>query len=597
MPTYTAITIGPIYDTMSKSQKTRELWASSYFFSYLMREITKGLNNEEFKIKILIPGQDEIDNPNFLGAGMYHDRIIISSEKSEEDIVNAVKGVMKGVLEDTAQKIHSDFERLKDKKIGKEENTIGNFNFSEKEILDYLKNYIKLYGNTLQLDSGNIIKELSALSDISDHQPKVLPNISNEKASKNPLSLFFNIANWSFLFEDAFQRRYDERERTHKWNEAFHSLDDSSEIKKLVSQNPKRGFDSLIEIATRELQKIKGKNGTLEYGNILDDHFKKLDTGTLNDEENDLIESFENEYNYEDTNHKIIKSFFNYHKYIAIVHSDGDNVGKIVNAIGEHQNTIVRFSNDLIQYSKNCTEIIYKSGGAPIYSGGDDLLFLAPVVNGENNIFDLIDLLEKEFETTISNKYKLVLENYYKEKNIPEDNKKYPSISYGVSVTYYKYPLYEAKNLSYSLLKKVKHESDNKNEIEFTLMKHSGQVVAFTIPKKHSNSVDLFKAVRDFVKEQNRSTEFLNSFTYKLNQLRPMILDCLADKNTIEDEREERLDNFFKNNFNENYNSNKGFHKALTEFIKSQDDFKKMTLNDFNLIYGALRFIAFTSKK
>lgn len=589
--TYTAITIGPIYDTMSKSQKTRELWASSYFFSYLMRDITKGLKSKEFKV--LIPGQNEIENPNFLGAGMYHDRIIISSEKSEKEIIDAVKSVMKDVLKKTAKKIHSDFERLKDKKIGKEENSIGNYNFSEEEILNYLKNYIKLYGNTLQLESGNIIKELSALSDISDHQPKVMPNVSNEKAAKNPLSLLFNIANWSFLFEDAFQRRYDEIEKTHKWNEAYHALVEESKIKKLVSQKPKRGFDSLIEIATRELQHIKGKNGTLEYDNILDKHFKQLDKGTLDDEENDLIESFKTEFNY-----KRVKNFFDYHKYIAIVHSDGDNVGKIVNAIGENQDTIVDFSNALIQYSKNCTEIIYKNGGAPIYSGGDDLLFLAPVVNGTNNIFDLIQLLEEEFENSVSSKYKLILENYYKEKNIAEDQRKYPSISYGVSVTFYKFPLYEAKNLSYNLLKKVKHESVNKNEIEFTLMKHSGQVVAFTIPKMHNHSIDLFKAVRDFVKEQNSSTEFLNSFTYKLNQLRPMILDCLSDKTAPNDDhREERLIYFFKNNFNENYNSNKGFYKALSEFIIKQDDFKKMTLNDFNLIYGALRFITFTSKK
>lgn len=593
--TYTAITIGPIYDTMSKSQKTRELWASSYFFSYLMREMTKGLNNKEFKV--LIPGQNEIENPNFLGAGMYHDRIIISSEKSEEEIVNAVKAVMNAVLEETVKKIHSDFERLKNKKIGKEENTIGKYDFSEEEIRIYLKNYIKLYGNTLQLEKGNIIKELSALSDISDHQPKVLPNNPDEKTGKNPLSLLFYIANWSFLFEDAFQRRYDERESTHKWNDAYHSLADSNEIKKLISQKPKRGFDSLIEIATRELQHVKGASGTLRYSSLLDEHFDNLDKGTLNDEENDLIESFKKEFNYEVSNKKEVKNFFDYHKYIAIVHSDGDNVGKIVNAIGENQETIVEFSNSLIQYSKNCTEIIYRNGGAPIYSGGDDLLFLAPVVNGTTNIFDLIQLLEEEFKITVSDKYRPVLEAYYDSKNEDADKRKYPSISYGVSVTFYKFPLYEAKNLSYNLLKKVKHESINKNEIEFTLMKHSGQVVAFTIPKMQNHSIDIFKAVRDFVKKQNSSTEFLNSFTYKLNQLRPMILDCLSDKTAIEDHREERLINFFKNNFNENYNSNKGFYTALTGFIKSQDDFKKMTRDDFNLIYGALRFIAFTSKK
>jgi hypothetical protein len=268
MKTYTAITIGPIIETMSKAQKTRELWAASYFFSYLMREITKQLKNAKFDV--LIPGLNEIDSVNLLGAGLYHDRIIISSMEPEKDIISSVKIIMNSVLEDTAGKIYNDFEKLKEQKIGKEYSSIAQNNFTKDEILIYLQNYIKLYGNTLQLEDGNIIKELSSLSDISDHQPKVLPNThNNPERTTNPLAQFFNISNWSFLFEDAFQSKYDVGKKTHKWSNDYIGLPQTDEIKKLVSQKPKRGFDSLIEIGTRELKEIIGKSGTKKYDKII----------------------------------------------------------------------------------------------------------------------------------------------------------------------------------------------------------------------------------------------------------------------------------------------------------------------------------------
>jgi len=586
MKTYTAITIGPIYETMSKAQKTRELWASSYFFSYLMREITKKLKKANFEI--LIPGLDEIDNLNLLGAGLYHDRIIISSAEPEDKIIASVKSILNSVLKETAIKIFEDFEKLKEQKIGKENSNILKNNFQREEITDYLKNYIKLYGNTLQLEDGNIIKELSSLSDISDHQPKVLPNASkNSERNTNPLAQFFNIVNWSFLFEDAFQSWYDVKKKTHQWNEKIKSIPPTDEIKKLVSQKPKRGFDSLIQIGTRELRNIVGNSKTKRYDDIIESHFNKIDKGEGTDDEEDLITEFSKEYN-----SKSKKNFYDYHKYIAIIHSDGDNVGKIVNAIGSSENQIKDFSNALIQYLKACTKIIYENGGAPIFAGGDDLFFIAPVVNGDKNIFDIIQLLEKEFTTKIATKYYNVLADFYKKEKTEKKDQKFPSISYGLSITYYKYPLFEANNMSYKLLEKVKSESANKNEIAFKLMKHSGQVIEFELPKMDNNGINMFNETLAFIKNQNSHKEFLNSFTYKLNQLRPLIIECLSDITN----KKERLRNFFSNNFNENYKSNFKFYDALIDFIIKQNYYRPLTF-DFGLLYGCLRFIAFTSKQ
>ena len=47
MTTYLAITIGPIYATIQQARRTRELWAASYVFSLLMRELLEVLKDEK----------------------------------------------------------------------------------------------------------------------------------------------------------------------------------------------------------------------------------------------------------------------------------------------------------------------------------------------------------------------------------------------------------------------------------------------------------------------------------------------------------------------------------------------------------------------
>lgn len=585
MKTYISISIGPLFETMAKAQKTRELWASSYFFSYFMRELTKKLRKANFNI--LIPRKDELDTPNFLGAGIYHDRIIVEANEIPKPI-ESVQKVMNDVVDDIATKMEEDFTKLDGKKIGKEAVFIKSEELEKDKIASFLKDYIKLNGNTIDIKDNdkkiNIIQELSSLADIADKQPKIMPN--DVKYEKNPLQQLFYLANWSFLFEDAFQRTYTITQ-TKNGKKGSHGWKDLDKIKKmpefkLVNENPKRGFDSLIEIASRDLR-AKDKDN---YDAIINSHFENLDNDASSEEE-DIITSLKNKFG---------KSFQDYHKYIAIVHSDGDNVGKIVNMIGKVETEISHFSNALIKYTKNCTEIIYENGGAPIFCGGDDLMFIAPVIYGEHNIFDLIEKLEKKFEDDVAKEYRGKLETFYKENDTPVSEQKFPSISYGVSITYYKFPLYEAKMMSYDLLKEIK-ASDEKNRILVKFMKHSGQTIPLNIKKEEQNKVELFNETTQFIKAQNSNKEFLNSFTYRIEQLKPLLLACLLDS-----EPDKKLHNFFYNFFNENYTKNKNFYDALIYYLKKVKEYYK-TIDQKNIdsilkeFYGCLRFIHFTNKK
>ena len=73
MPTtYTAITIGPIIDTLNAARKTRELWGASYLFSYIIKQIVIELKTQS--VSILLPEFDDNKNyENCIGSGLFPD--------------------------------------------------------------------------------------------------------------------------------------------------------------------------------------------------------------------------------------------------------------------------------------------------------------------------------------------------------------------------------------------------------------------------------------------------------------------------------------------------------------------------------------------
>ncbi|ETR70787.1 MAG: hypothetical protein OMM_08562 [Candidatus Magnetoglobus multicellularis str. Araruama] len=83
--TYAGLTIGPIYETMRHSKKTREQWFGSYFFSwfmeYIMKELSQKLGDEIF---FLTPHL--MDRPNISYGGKYPDRFVLQGKKSVENM-------------------------------------------------------------------------------------------------------------------------------------------------------------------------------------------------------------------------------------------------------------------------------------------------------------------------------------------------------------------------------------------------------------------------------------------------------------------------------------------------------------------------------
>lgn len=179
-----------------------------------------------------------------------------------------------------------------------------------------------------------------------------------------------------------------------------------------------------------------------------------------------------------------------YHDYICIVQADGDNMGKIVSNLPDGE--LSEISRVLSEFGKKACDAIEKFGGMPVYAGGDDLLFIAPVWGGDmqpQSIFSLLARLDKAYEAVSGKVNRLALKD--------EDGKAIStSMSYGLSVTYCKYPLYEAwKIAGEQLFGRAKKNWKNKNSIAWKLQKHSGTVYEGDFSKTDTRLCEAFYAM------------------------------------------------------------------------------------------------------
>ena len=252
-----------------------------------------------------------------------------------------------------------------------------------------------------------------------------------------------------------------------------------------------------------------------------------------------------------------------YHKYYAIVHADGDSMGKVVSSL-KNRDDFQNFSKKLFEYGQESHKLIKSFGGETIFAGGDDLLFFAPIVSGDKTIFELCDDISKDFDNSFKGTE--------------------ATLSFGISMQYYKFPLYEALENSRGLLF-GDAKSGEKNSIAFSVTKHSGQTFKATIHKK-GELYENFELFSSNLKGGDDIDNFLHSIHYKIESNKLLLKEIAHDKN--------QLKNFFDNYFNESvHNDYKEFFEQLVEFIYESYRVAKEGKNPLDIVYATLRFIKF----
>lgn len=225
-------------------------------------------------------------------------------------------------------------------------------------------------------------------------------------------------------------------------------------------------------------------------------------------------------------------------KYYAFVAADGDSMGKtleklVQNPSDTEDKKLENFSRACLEYTEQAAKLVSDFGGMTIYAGGDDLLFLAPVENKDGqSIFKLCYDVQKCFRETINKRINLSDREKAKETETIEALKiGVPTLSFGIAIQYYKFPLYEALAKARSLLDKAKNTTGiRKDSMAVQLTKHSGQTILFEVSNAERSLVEAF------IEKLYNDEKTINSIIFAINVYRPVFeeLQNLAQQEKID---------------------------------------------------------------
>jgi len=618
---YLALTIGPIYKTIESSRRTRMSWAGSYLFSYLIRELVfthlRPLISD-FDKKLIIPGYLERDPKKTLGAGIYTDKVLIRADDSD---FGKIQMAIDELLKVVAEKIHAHINLTK---WGFESSRLT----CETEIEKYLHEYFQFYYIEMNIpdslaeipgEGDNIQKQLSDRLHVLELRKKHITDGSKDflqhflfRVNKFKRSTNQN----SFLIEDAFGNNNGE----------------------------KRRFDSLIEITTRGLLRVADQPSMEKAIGVLE-HLKVASTGASNalnpykmfverlitryqiqeDEElHNADASYDDKEDTEESQDTFLEAlkrtygenFRNYHKYIVVIDADGDNIGKALSKMGNDPVKLKKFSTDMTAFSCEAAKKFAEYGAAPVFIGGEDIVVFAPLAclteKGDTlkTVFDVVNEVDELFGRKFM-KYEVqdkdddgTLSN-----NVDGSKKMVqPTLSWGISVGYYKHPLIDMRKAAHDLLNGAKNSKrfKNKNTIGFRLQKHSGHYFEAFIEKDKAESYSQTgKMIAELVRAPNQTghetnSKLLNGIAQRLKDgVFSLLLELAVKEGTLE--------HFFKNSFNESIHKQREVKQYLEDvqaFIKSvysaypKRVFEGKQLDEAkDIVYTTLRLIHFINSK
>lgn len=555
--TYLAVSLGPIYDTITQARKTRELWAASYLFSYFMEKLYDALHS---KLKtgageILSPLPPDATKPRF-GAGVYPDRLFaVAGNLSETDLSQLVDATVASFAK--AVWCPPANHKLDDKALA----TLRLRQSEEKATVEYWKAYLRVVYVFIDLsESENILTKLNDRLDTLELQPAYF---HQEPATNFLLRLLDN------PYQSAIRSAL--LPKDHQESNAYIHL------KKAVFNNSL--FPSTSDVATLELYQLDATNYEIALKQAEDDTRES-------DFDNDRVqEALYARLAGQQT--PLGAAFQQYHKYYCVVYADGDEFGKTIKKLGGDSAMITKFSQAIARFATDAAATINEFGGKPVYIGGDDLVFLAPVRTNRGNVFACIQALYDVFRDI---------------KNDPAFAgvfAKETDLSFGLTISYFKFPLFEAINQAYGQLndraKKFQrgNQGAKKAAVAYRLLKHSGSYFEGVIARERLGELIGFAPAGNAGIHAN----LLRSVLYKFNELAPLVR-ALNDEGTLE----ARLENLRSNYFNEPvHHQYRDQIEAVAKLLASEFA-KTSTVNDERLprmdnFYATLRVLDYLTPK
>lgn len=472
---YLGITIGPIYRTFSRARKTREFWAVSYSFSLLAR----------FIMEELVRQAGVKDSDFALPAKLELDKAFSINDKigiglyPDRIICKFSKENWSGLTDITSTALQ---------RLAAELKNVPGIELPLDELTSLLRSYYRI-SFVMKESEGNPIlylnKELDTL-ELYDDAPI-------EDTPEKTLTQFFESVN---------KRSPLETEASSFLKSHFSRKDSNGTIR----------IPSLIEIATEEL----ARKDIGEYKKLVRKHL--FEVGDEKDSDGEFTNALSNHWKAVEIEQPD-KSYKVYHKYICVLKADGDKIGETLRRLNPGEE--VAFSNKLINWGRLTLQELNRFGALPIYIGGDDLFCFAPVaVNQRDTIFHLILRLRKIFI----------------DQNFPNNLAR---LSFGLSITYYKFPMAEAMECANDLITVAKQSGGD--SVDIRLLKHSGSEFTCHLPLEDDQLLNKFliPLCDDNINDQS----FISSVMYQIRENESVYVQMLNNH--------DRIWNFVCNNFDD----------------------------------------------
>lgn len=241
-------------------------------------------------------------------------------------------------------------------------------------------------------------------------------------------------------------------------------------------------------------------------------------------------------------------------KYYVILRADGDNVGGKLMQMTNKQ--VIACSKVLLSYGDEVAQKIKDYGGSLLYAGGDDLLAIVPLKQyGEDTILSLCKEVNQLFKRRLAAAGIGIQENDV-------------SLSFGLGIFYYKFPLFEALGQSLKQLFGVaKSEKVGKNAVAIYAQKHSGQVIQMIVKQDWvENSEGIYDTLLSHLDTEN------NSVLYHL--MNNANLFKFAIEKFLTNPESKIVDNLFTNYFDHlsqqdgDIQYNIGFIKSIIRYLQ-----------------------------
>lgn len=547
MPKYLALTLGPVVKTLLQARKTRELWACSYLLSSLMERIVAALDPSGKHILIPHIPDDILNKPRF-GAGIFPDGLFMEADPF--------------------------FERPEVAQLPEAEQASAVDNYVATQVEAAMRSLAKA-----TLLPQEVAKELTEATNFWQQFFRVRWTIQGlADIRQGQLSLALSPFLNALELEDV---GFPEEPPVSYLNKLF-----------VADRFFKCEFVEPLRIGKGRYETVMGENSVFPSTSDLAafELYQQFSTEMKGLKWNRKADKHEEFYRAIEAEDSLRPHFQPYHKYFCIVQADGDGIGAAIQQL-DKESDYTDFSEKLAAYGVTAAEKIDAYGGKPVYIGGDDLLFLCPVRSDQGNVFDLIADLDEAFQAQM-------------QVSVPV------SLSYGINIVYYKYPLFEAIAASYDLLgyaKKHKNAAgEKKNSLCFQFTKHSGSAFRATFSKSYLAALNL--AMTNITKAPGpRQGDMVSSLVFKLKTLEKLFLDLIRHIANDEERLSERLDTTLLHYFAE-WKDNPWFkvqrvaiHKlllaAITELgTPAAKDEEPHALGLFYATMRLLQFITITPK-